>query len=58
MAALPVSFSALTSDIERDPSLLQSMQLEAWSRTVNTLPHGKVLTVIDGPITTVKAVRS
>ena len=58
MSSLPVTFSALPSDVQRDPSILQGMELEAWSRTVNVVPHGRFFTVTDGAVITVTAVEA
>lgn len=46
-----MTFSALTSDIQRDPTILHAMELEAWAAS----PINDVAVTVHGPVTTVRA---
>lgn len=48
------TFSALTTDIQRDPTILHAMQLEAWALHPDL--DLDVKTVVAGPVTTVMVV--
>lgn len=48
------SYSALTSDIQRDPTILQAMKLEAWA--LDPWRDLDVTVTVHGPVTTVMVV--
>lgn len=51
---MSVTYSALTADLQRDPSILHGMQLEAWGQS----PVNEIEIRESGPVTTVIAVDS
>lgn len=48
------TYSALTSDLDRDPTILPRMQLEAWALHPDL--DLDVKTIVTGPVTTVMVV--
>jgi hypothetical protein len=51
---MAATYSALTSDVQRDPSILHGMQLEAWAAS----PLSEITTTEHHGVTTVTAVDS